>query len=221
MALRDAYDAWAPTYRPVAHNALMRAEQEAVTPWLVVPARARVLDAGAGTGRYTPILHAAGAATVVSLDWSRAMLQGQTAGGERVCGDATRLPFARAVFDLVNASLMAGDVSDLGSWLRELATVLVMGGRLVYSDFHPDWHTRGWRRTFRDAAGSPVEVPCQPHTFADHTDGLLAAGLRLDVMREVAVASPPRLVDRVIGRPGPLVPGLVVVAATRAEDGRS
>ena len=60
-----------------------------------------------------------------------------------VCGDATRLPFADRAFDLVNASLMAGDIPDLCGWLSEIARVLVPGGRVIYSDFHPAWHERG------------------------------------------------------------------------------
>lgn len=217
---RDAYDRWAPVYPPVAHNALMLAEQEAVTPWLDGHASARVLDVGAGTGRYTPILRAAGATLVVSLDWSLPMLGGQVVSAARVCGHAAHLPFANAVFDLVNASLMAGDVRCLGPWVRELARVLTAGGRIVYSDFHPTWHTRGWRRTFRDESGATVVLPCEPHTLDDHRRATERAGLRVEGLHEVAVPSPPRSLDRWLGRRGPLVPGLVVVSATKPYGGR-
>ena len=56
-----------------------------------------------------------------------------------VCADACRLPFRRGTFDLINASLMVGDVPDLAGWCREMARALSVGGHLVYSDFHPSW----------------------------------------------------------------------------------
>jgi hypothetical protein len=62
-------------------------------------------------------------------------------------------------------------------------------------------------------------LPCEPHDFDDHRRALAAAGLRLEQMREIAVTSPPRLVDRWLGRDGPTVPGLVVVSATKASRG--
>jgi malonyl-CoA O-methyltransferase len=208
---RSLYDRWAPVYPPVAHNALMRAEEDAVIPQLRGARPSRALDAGAGTGRYTPRLRAAGATHVVSLDWSAAMLRRQPPGAARVCADARRLPFGSGTFGLINASLMAGDVADLQPWLCELARVLMPGGRLVYSDFHPAWHVRGWRRTFRDASGATVVLPCAVHSIADHHAAWAAAGVRLVTLREVEVPVPPRW----LRAPGPARPGLVVVAVTK------
>jgi malonyl-CoA O-methyltransferase len=160
-------------------------------------------------------LQEAGATVVVSLDWSRAMLQRQDSGAARVCADAHRLPFGRAAFDLINASLVAGDVPDLRPWLCELARVLAPGGRLVYSDFHPAWHARGWRRTFRDEAGETVVLPCAPHSVDDHHRAWTAAGVRLITMREVEVPMPARW------RPSKStpVPGLLVVVVSKADEG--
>jgi malonyl-CoA O-methyltransferase len=184
---RALYDRWAPLYPPVAHNALMQAEENAVIPQLQCRPAARALDAGAGTGRYTSRLHAAGASLVVSLDWSPAMLRHHAGGGVRVCADARRLPFESGTFDLVNASLMAGDIGDLRPWLGELARVLTPGGRIVYSDFHPAWHARGWQRTFLDEDGATVVLPCASHAVGDHHDAWSAAGVRLMTMHEVEV----------------------------------
>src|SRR5262249_60173739 len=70
-----------------------------------------------------------------------------------LCADACQLPFRRGTFDLVNASLMVGDLRDLPGWSHEIARVLSVGGHLVYSDFHPSWRENGWQRTFKDRNG--------------------------------------------------------------------
>ena len=126
LSAHDAYELWAETYPPVAHNPLMRVEQEVVEPLLAHIRPRRALDVGSGSGRYLPVLQAAGASVVIGVDFSLAMLRRAAAGPStelgaghgRVCGDACRLPFTRGAFDLINASLMVGDVADLGRWSR-------------------------------------------------------------------------------------------------------
>jgi malonyl-CoA O-methyltransferase len=183
LPARDAYDLWAESYPPVAHNPLMRVEQDVVEPLLSRIRATRALDVGTGSGRYLPLLRATGASAVVGVDFSLAMLRRGAAAG-RVCGDACRLPFQRASFDLINASLMVGDVADLGAWTREMARVLSLGGQLVYSDFHPSWAKRGWRRTFRSADGELHDVAFNPHTIDQHLAALDQAGLAVRTIRE-------------------------------------
>ena len=223
MPARQAYDEWAPDYPAEAHNPLMHAEEEAMIARLQAGFRqgiSRVLDAGAGTGRYTRILRSIGARTVVSLDWSREMLRRQAGDAARVCGDATRLPFADGAFDLVNASLMAGDIPDLCGWLSEIARVLAPGGRVIYSDFHPGWHERGWRRTFQDKHGRTITLPCHPHSRAAHRDSLAEAGLSLEGIDEVSVAPQSNLLNRWRQAARLPVPALVVVSAARMSGAR-
>jgi malonyl-CoA O-methyltransferase len=203
-----AYELWAETYPPVAHNPLMRVEQDVVAPLLAHLRAARALDVGTGSGRYLPLLKATGAATVCGVDFSLAMLKrpstelkggpstelragpstelraGAATTAARICGDACRLPFRRGAFDLVNASLMIGDIADLGVWSREIARVLGPGGHLVYSDFHPSWAQRGWSRTFRSADGAMHDLSFNPHTVDEHLSALAAAGLRVRTIRE-------------------------------------
>ncbi|HUR22091.1 MAG TPA: class I SAM-dependent methyltransferase [Vicinamibacterales bacterium] len=222
MPARQAYDAWASEYPAEAHNPLMHAEEEAMILRLQSPQHSlqgrkplQVLDAGAGTGRYTRILRAMGARTVISLDWSREMLGRQAGDAERVCGDARRLPFAGGAFDLVNASLMAGDISNLAAWLSEMARVLSPGGRVIYSDFHPAWHERGWRRTFQDNLGRTIALPCHAHSLDEHRVALADSGLCVEAIDEVSVAPQLNALNR--WRPGARssVPALVVVSAAR------
>jgi malonyl-CoA O-methyltransferase len=180
---RDAYEIWADSYPAVAHNPLMRIEQDIVEPLLAKRRAARALDVGSGTGRYVPLLEATGASVVLALDLSLAMLARVT-GRRRVCADACRLPFKRGAFDVINASLMVGDVADLAQWSREMARVLANGGHLIYSDFHPSWAQRGWSRTFRDSAGTMHEVSFHPHSIDDHLQALDRAGFRVRAIRE-------------------------------------
>jgi malonyl-CoA O-methyltransferase len=191
MPPRAAYDLWAATYPPFPHNAVMAAEQAIVEPLLRRLSAARALDVGTGSGRYLPILAAAGA-RVVGVDFSMAMLRAGTDGSAPpnagcVCADGRQLPFRRGAFDLINASLMTGDISDLPAWTREAARVLRAGGHLVYSDFHPTWQERGWQRTFRGADGVLRAIAIEPHAIDDHLDALAGAGLRVVAIREPRV----------------------------------
>lgn len=183
LSPQAAYELWADSYPAVAHNPLMRIEQEIVEPLLGQLTARRALDVGSGSGRYLPLLASTGASIVPGLDFSLAMLS-RSAGRARVCGDACHLPFRPAVFDLVNASLMVGDIANLAAWTREMARVLAIGGHLVYSDFHPSWAQQGWNRTFRAVDGELHDVTFNPHTLDDHLAALDRAGLRVVAIRE-------------------------------------
>src|SRR4051794_24146246 len=160
----------------------MHAEESVVERLLRTLSASRALDVGTGSGRYLPVLRATGAA-VVGVDLSMAMLA-RGAGERRVCADACVLPFRRSTFQLVNASLMVGDIRNLRGWASEMARVLALGGHLIYSDFHPVWTEQGWQRTFRDAAGALRAVAFEPHTIEEHLDALDAAGLAVRAIRE-------------------------------------
>jgi len=179
---RSAYALWADTYESSAHNPLMHAEEVVVARLLQSITAQRALDVGTGSGRYVPILASTGAA-VVGVDLSMQMLA-RGRGPSRICADAYRLPFRRATFQLVNASLMVGDIGDLCAWAAEMSRVLTPAGHLVYSDFHPVWTQNGWQRTFRDAAGELRTIAFEPHAIDDHLAALGAAGLAVRAIRE-------------------------------------
>ena len=188
LAAHDAYELWADTYPPFAHNPLMRLEQEVVEPVLAHIRASRALDVGTGSGRYLPLLEATGAAAL-GIDFSLAMLRRGATALPRVCGDARQLPFRRSAFDLVNASLMVGDIQDLGAWTREMSRVLSIRGHLVYSDFHPSWAQQGWSRTFRSADGAMHDISFNPHSIDAHLAALESAGFRVRTIREPRFSS--------------------------------
>lgn len=182
---RAAYELWAPTYPAEAHNPVMVAEQTMVERLLSHISAKRALDVGTGSGRYLRVLEATGA-KAVGIDLSMAMLA-QGRHGPRACADALRLPFRRGTFDLVNASLMVGDIADLRGWTREIARVLAFRGHLVYSDFHPAWSENGWQRTFRSRDGVLRRVAFEPHSIDAHLEALAAAGFEVRAIREPRV----------------------------------
>jgi malonyl-CoA O-methyltransferase len=180
----EAYALWAETYPPWPHNPLMEVEQAVVAPMLRAASPVRALDAGTGTGRYLPLLVGMGARIVIGIDLSFEMLRHDAFQVPRVRGDATCLPFPDGGFDLVCASLMVGDLPDVGRWTREAARVLAPGGHLVYSDFHPSWTAERRRRTFRSANGRRFELAYYPHTLDDHLSAMTDAGLHVRTIRE-------------------------------------
>jgi SAM-dependent methyltransferase len=101
---------------------------------LTLPADARVLDVGCGTGANGPVLAGAERFTV-GLDASALPLglgrTGERTHGARVRADAGRLPFAGGSFDLVTALDVLEHLDDDAAAARELHRVLRPGGALV------------------------------------------------------------------------------------------
>jgi ubiquinone/menaquinone biosynthesis C-methylase UbiE len=194
LPAQEAYALWADNYPPSPHNPLMRAEQAVMAPIIQSTSPQRALDAGTGSGRYLELLASTGARVVIGVDLSLPMLVSRardprtlslpTPSVARVCGDVRRLPFADASFDLISSSLMVGDVADLDRWVSEAARVLAPGGHLVYSDFHPSWSTRRWRRTFQTADGRSFEVAYFSHTLAEHVAVLEGRSFDIRAVRE-------------------------------------
>jgi malonyl-CoA O-methyltransferase len=181
-----------------------------MAPLIQSTSPARALDAGTGSGRYLPLLASTGARLVIGVDLSLPMLARHTRLVARVCGDARRLPFADASFDLISSSLMVGDVADLDGWVSEAARVLAPGGHLVYSDFHPSWAAQGWRRTFQTVDGRSFEVGYFSHTLAEHVTVLEARSFDVRAVHEPRLTAPGPALTRLVRPLG--------LASTRARD---
>jgi ubiquinone/menaquinone biosynthesis C-methylase UbiE len=180
-----AYERWAPSYAPVAHNPLMRAEEQAMRElWPTVAGR-RALDLACGTGRYSAWLTATGAAEVTAVDFCAPMLA-QVAVTRRVRASMMDLPFACASFDTVISGLAIGHATDVRAWMAQIARVLADDGMLLYSDFHPEAARAGLPRTFKDG-GSTITVPHRVYGVDAQRQAAAAANLTIDSIREVRV----------------------------------
>jgi ubiquinone/menaquinone biosynthesis C-methylase UbiE len=182
----EAYDRWAPTYPPEAHNPLMRAEQKAMLArWPDVTGRL-TLDLACGTGRYATLLAQSGARAVVAADFSAAMLR-QVSVGTPVRADMAQLPFVDDAFDVVICGLALGHASDLLAWMGEIGRVLKEGGVLLYSDFHPEAALAGLTRSFKDERNRTFTLPHCRHGLSEQRAAIAAADLTIEAIDELRV----------------------------------
>jgi malonyl-CoA O-methyltransferase len=182
----EAYERWAPTYSPVPHNPLMRAEQRAMLGlWPRVAGR-RALDLACGTGRYAQVLVESQAAEVTALDFSAAMLQ-RVSGCQRVQASMMSLPFLNGAFGVVVSGLAVGHAPNIQRWMSEVSRVLEQDGALLYSDFHPEAASAGFPRSFKDKRGRKYIVPHNTHAVSAQQAAAAEAGLFVETIEELRV----------------------------------
>jgi len=185
VSVREGYDLWAEDY-DATPNPLVALDERHTLAHLVPRAGERILDAGCGTGRNLVRLAAAGA-RVTGVDLSPGML----AVARRRCPDAelavadlhAGLAFEDARFDAVLCALIGEHLRDLDRPLAEFARVLVPGGRLVFSVYHPDLAAAGKEANFA-RAGVEYRLGAERHTLAEYERALEGAGFTR-VEREV------------------------------------
>ncbi|HWG75769.1 MAG TPA: class I SAM-dependent methyltransferase [Steroidobacteraceae bacterium] len=184
LTASEAYELWAANYPPMAHNALMRAEERAMLNWLPPSLHgSRVVDIGCGSGRY--LLHARQrGATLLGVDQSAAMLRAAAGNGLPVVrGDVLRLPICSSWADLALCALTLGHVTTLETALREIARVLHGPGTALCSEPHPAGTALGWQRSFR-VGTQDYAVQHITHTYADWHRACSATGLAIEDVAE-------------------------------------
>jgi demethylmenaquinone methyltransferase/2-methoxy-6-polyprenyl-1,4-benzoquinol methylase len=133
--VRRMFDRIAPVYDAMNRIMTMGLDQRwrAATVRETVRPGDRVLDACCGTGDLAVAAQAAGASSVVGLDFSAAMLDRARRKAPDVTfieGDVLALPFHDASFDAAVVGFGIRNVTDLEAGLGELRRVLRPGGRL-------------------------------------------------------------------------------------------
>lgn len=182
------YAAWAPSYDEPG-NQIVALEQPVVWSLLDGEPPGRALDAACGTGRHAAHLLDRGH-RVVGTDFSREMMlhaPTEASGAGFVQADLLGLPLREASFDLAVSGLALAHVADLATAVRELARVLVPGGRLVVSVLHPFQAFLAWNAPFRDEQGRRWFVREHAHTHGDYIDAFTAAGLQVESCVEPAL----------------------------------
>jgi malonyl-CoA O-methyltransferase len=185
LDVATAYRLWAPSYSP--ENAVSAIEDRLVRAMTPPLTGLRLVDAGCGTGRRVAETNAARA---IGIDQSAEML----GVARHLCpphvellqGDVRALPVADRCADLTWCRLVIGHLPECEAAYRELARITEIGGTVIVTDFHPDAHAAGHRRTFR--TGKQVhEVEHYLHGLETHLVQASHAGLRALAVRTGAI----------------------------------
>ncbi len=204
----EAYARWAEAYPPYAHNALMEAEQTAMMA-LLPPLTGRVvLDLGCGTGRYGLLAQARGAAQVIAVDNSAAMLQAARIDG-RIQASSEAMPLRGASVDVILCGLALGHLPQLEPSMNEISRVLRSGGTALISDFHPALALAGMRRTFTTGDGRAFAVEHHAHLYADYHRAARRAGLSVEDVLEPCLTGDRSVADGT-GHESPAGPVVIV-----------
>ena len=173
-------------------------------------ARGKVLDAGAGTGRFTIPLHDAGF-DVTGLDVSAEMLDiaRQAAGARDIPwqqGSIFDLPYAVGSFDTVVSITVINHFPQWRDILREYVRVLRPGGRLVFnlrSRPHVAYANRGGVRFgFPANAHNPAHFMAEVDA-ADAVEALTALGARVVRLAPYEIFNSNFVLDAALGAAWP------------------
>jgi ubiquinone/menaquinone biosynthesis C-methylase UbiE len=176
--VRGGYDLWAPSY-DTTRNPIVHMDRRVALQALQASPGEHVLDAGCGTGAHLAALQQAGVRTV-GIDFSLGMLHvaRRTTNARLVLGDLhVPLPFRDTVFDAVLCSLVSEHLETLSVVFVEIFRVLVPGGRLVFSAFHPELAHDGVEANF-DIDGIEYRLGAEKHDEDDFCKAMQRAGLR-------------------------------------------
>jgi SAM-dependent methyltransferase len=216
VTLRDAWEDearnWIAWARTPGHDTYWRFHRDVFLPSLPPPP-CRVVDVGCGEGRLARDLKHLGY-EVVGIDASPTLLAAAREadpGGTYELADAAALPLSDASADLVTAFMSLHDIDDIDAALREVARVLVPGGRLRSAIVHPInsagrfptreldavfeirdsyFEERRLSNTF-ESDGLTITFTSQHRSLERIARAILDAGLLIDRVADVADLSDP------------------------------
>jgi SAM-dependent methyltransferase len=177
VGAREGYDLWAETYDETP-NPVVAMDTRYTLDVLSPRPGELILDAGCGTGRHLgPLLRAR--SNPVGVDFSRGMLRIARRNYPEVplaLVDLQRpLPFENERFDAVLCALIGEHLDELPLALREMHRVLIAGGRLVFSVYHPEMAAAGKEANF-ERAGVEYRLGTYRYTVEDYANLLEDAG---------------------------------------------
>lgn len=180
----SAYERWAATYPPHAHNALMELEQATMFSMLPPLVGLSILDLACGTGRYALLARERGAKWVVGVDNSAAMLRAAPASFHRAQATSEAIPLASNSMDGILCGLALGHLRQIEPTIREIGRVLKPDGWALISDVHSAVVRKGAQRTFTAPDGKVYAVEHHVHSADDYATAARDAGLRVDRLAE-------------------------------------
>lgn len=134
-----AYSAAGTAWRDGPALVYDRLAEDLVARCPVPVAGASVLDIGSGTGAGSRAARRAGARSVLAVDLAAGMLEVDRATRPPAAvGDATRLPFRPASFDVALAAFSFNHLADPAAGLAAAARVVRPGGAVVASAYAAD-----------------------------------------------------------------------------------
>lgn len=167
--VRQGYDLWADTY-DATPNPLVALDRR-VTLKTLNPRRGEwVLDAGCGTGAHLAAIHRA-RSWPLGLDFSRGMLRVARQNAPRAG------LIRRSAFDAVLCALVSEHLADLRQFFAEAFAALRVGGRLVFSAFHPELARAGIEANF-EQDGTEYRLGAEPYTVSDYLNHIADARFR-------------------------------------------
>jgi ubiquinone/menaquinone biosynthesis C-methylase UbiE len=210
-SLGEAWEAqaeeWTRWAREPQHDSYWRFHRAALLRLVPTPGRL-TLDLGCGEGRVSRDLKASGH-RVVGFDVAPTMARYAHDTDPTLpvlVADAVALPLADLVADLAVAFMSLHDMDDLDGALREVARVLVAGGRLCIAVVHPINSAGAFASADPDASFR-IDDYVTPRRYVDrierdavrmtfhsvhrpievYAEALVRAGFLIETMREIAV----------------------------------
>ena len=204
---------WVRFARTEGHDAYWRYRDRFFE--LLPPPAEQALEVGCGEGRVCRDLRARGYA-VTGLDASTALVAAAREAdptGSYLVGAAEELPFEASTFELVVTYNSLMDVADMPSAVREIARVLVPGGRFCACVLHPiadagrfEPAADGWvfvisepylaERDYEivsDRDGIRFTFRSRRYPLEAYARALEQAGLLIESLREPVVSAPERV----------------------------
>lgn len=186
LGVAEAYDLWAASYDR-DDNPMVFMAGRALEPVLATVAGENVVEFGCGTGRNLVALRRAGAARLIGLDLSPAMLAAARATGAAddlfLHDMAAPAPLDSGSADHALFCLSLEHVADLLPPLAEAMRLLRPGGRITIIEIHPFLSLGGAKAHFRRGE-EEIHMPTFPHRFSDYLNAFRAIGARLESCRE-------------------------------------